>query len=171
MVQRMIIERDLPIPMEDGVVLRADAFRPDGASTYPVIMSMGPYGKGVRYQDAFAAQWQWLVTAHPEVGDGSGLEYLTWETVDPERWVRDGYAVVRVDSRGAGRSPGKLDCFSSREARDYFQAIEWAAAQPWCTGKVGLCGISYFAIPMVGGSPPATALGGHGAVGRCRRFL
>jgi predicted acyl esterase len=71
---------------------------------------------------------------------------LTWETVDPEVWVPWGYAVVRVDSRGAGRSPGLLDPFSPRETRDYYHAIEWAGTQPWSTGKVGLCGISYYAI-------------------------
>ncbi len=57
-----------------------------------------------------------------------------------------GYAVVRVDARGAGRSPGYLDPFSPREVRDYYQAIEWAGGQPWSNGKVGLCGISYYAI-------------------------
>jgi uncharacterized protein len=51
-----------------------------------------------------------------------------------------------VDSRGSGRSPGYLDGFSAREVRDYYEAIEWAAAQPWSTGRVGLCGISYYAI-------------------------
>ncbi|MBV9513826.1 MAG: CocE/NonD family hydrolase, partial [Mycobacteriaceae bacterium] len=54
--------------------------------------------------------------------------------------------VVRVDSRGAGRSPGYLDPFSPREVRDYFEAIEWAGRQSWSNGKVGLCGISYYAI-------------------------
>ena len=58
----------------------------------------------------------------------------------------DGYACVRVDSRGAGRSPGLLDPFSRRETQDLYECIEWAAAQPWSTGKVGLNGISYYAM-------------------------
>src|SRR6202034_1833790 len=56
------------------------------------------------------------------------------------------YVVSRVDSPGAGRSPGYLDIFSPRETRDYYECIEWAAAQPWCTGRVGLLGVSYYAI-------------------------
>src|SRR6202043_2247981 len=53
---------------------------------------------------------------------------------------------VRVDSRGAGRSPGVIDCWSPREAQDFHDCIEWAAAQSWCNGKVGLNGISYYAM-------------------------
>jgi predicted acyl esterase len=142
----MIIERDVAIPMDDGLRLRADVFRPEDASPVPVVMTLGPYGKGVRYQDGYRDQWEWLVGAHPHILEGSTRSFLTWETVDPELWVSWGYAVVRVDSRGAGRSPGVLDPFSPREVRDYHEAIEWAAAQSWSSGKVGLCGISYYAI-------------------------
>jgi uncharacterized protein len=66
--------------------------------------------------------------------------------VDPDKWVPDGYVCVRVDSRGCGRSPGYVDHFSPRETRDFYDCIEWAAAQPWSSGKVGLSGISYYAI-------------------------
>ena len=142
----MLIERDAQIPMNDGVVLRADVFRPRGDRKTPVIMTLGPYGKGVPYQDGYAPQWNWLIGAHPDLLEGSTRSYLIWETVDPEVWVPWGYAVVRVDARGAGRSPGLLDPLSPRETRDYYHAIEWAGTQPWSTGKVGLCGISYYAI-------------------------
>jgi putative CocE/NonD family hydrolase len=54
--------------------------------------------------------------------------------------------VVRVDSRGAGRSPGLLDLLSAREIRDYYLAIEWAGTRSWSSGRVGLCGISYYAM-------------------------
>jgi predicted acyl esterase len=60
--------------------------------------------------------------------------------------VPDGYVCVRVDSRGAGRSPGFLDPFSPRETRDLYDCIEWAGTQPWSNGRVGLAGISYYAI-------------------------
>ena len=43
----MHIDWDTPIRMEDGVVLRADVFRPAGAGKYPVILSYGPYAKGL----------------------------------------------------------------------------------------------------------------------------
>ena len=59
---------------------------------------------------------------------------------------RDGYACVRVDSRGAGRSPGFIDHFSPRETKDFYDCIEWAGVQPWSNGKVGLNGISYYGI-------------------------
>ena len=71
---------------------------------------------------------------------------MVWETVDPETWVSWDYVCMRVDSRGAGRSPGRLDILSPRETKDYYNAIEWAAVQPWANGKVGLNGISYYAI-------------------------
>ena len=71
---------------------------------------------------------------------------MNWETVTPEWWVPKGYAAVRVDGRGSGKSPGQCEPWSLAEAVDFYDAIEWAAAQPWCNGKVGLSGISYFAI-------------------------
>src|SRR3984885_6896887 len=142
----MIVERDLPVPMDDGQVLRADVYRPDADDPVPVIMTHGPYGKGVRYQEHYKPMWEWLIGKHPGLLPGSTRSYLTWETVDPEVWVPWGYAVVRVDSRGAGRSPGYLDIFSPRETRDYYECIEWAGTQPWSNGRVGLLGISYYAI-------------------------
>jgi uncharacterized protein len=140
------IDWDVPIAMDDGLLLRADVFRPAGDGRYPVIMTHGPYAKWLAFQDGFARQWAHLAAEHPDALAGSSNHYQNWETVDPEKWVPDGYAVIRVDSRGAGRSPGYLDIFSARETRDYYQCIEWAAAQPWCTGKVGLLGVSYYAI-------------------------
>jgi predicted acyl esterase len=153
----VLIERDVGIPMDDGAVLRADVFRPRDPEPVPVVMTLGPYGKGVPYQEGYKDQWEWLLAAHPDILEGSSRSYLTWETVDPEIWVPWGYAVVRVDSRGAGRSPGYLDLFSPRETRDYCEAIEWAGTQPWCNGRVGLCGISYYAINqwLVAGRQPS----------------
>jgi predicted acyl esterase len=145
-MDQMIVERDVPITMDDGLLLRADIFRPKGNYRCPVIMSLGVYGKGAPYRDAFKPAWDVLMSTKPEVLQGSTKEFMVWETVDPEIWVPWGYACIRIDSRGSGRSPGKLDCFSPREAKDYYDAIEWAADQPWSTGKVGLNGISYLAI-------------------------
>jgi predicted acyl esterase len=143
----MIVERDLPVPMDDGLILRADTFRPAGPGPFPVIMSIGPYGKSLPFQSEwFAARWERLLADHPEIADGSSCAHMNWETVDPERWIPHGYAVVRVDSRGAGRSPGLLDLLSPRETRDCYLAIEWAGTQDWSNGRVGLCGISYYAM-------------------------
>ena len=143
---KMIIERDLAITMTDGVKIRADVFRPPTDAKVPVIMSLGPYGKGIAYKDGYGPEWEWLISKHPEILEGSSGTQMVWETVDPERWVPDGYAVIRVDSRGTGRSPGLLDLYSPREVQDYYEAIEWAGTQPWSSGKVGLCGVSYYAI-------------------------
>jgi hypothetical protein len=142
----MRIDWDVPIPMDDGIVLRADVYRPPGAGRFPAILSYGPYGKGLLFQDLYADQWRLMVEAFPEVMANSTCKYQNWEVVDPERWVPDGYACVRVDSRGAGRSPGVLDIWSPRETRDLHDCIEWAARQPWSCGKVGLNGISYYGM-------------------------
>ncbi|KAI1198078.1 peptidase S15 [Nemania serpens] len=144
-MDQMIIERDVAIPSDD-ISLRADVYRPKDSKPAPVIMTMGPYGKGVEYKTGFAPQWKWFITTHPNVLPGSTRSFMTWETVDPETWVPWGYVVVRVDSRGAGRTPGYLDILSPRETKDYYNAIEWAGTQPWSNGKVGLNGISYYAI-------------------------
>ena len=143
----MIVQRDLPVPMDDGLVLRADVFRPAEPGPFPVIMSLGPYGKGLPFQaEWFAARWERLLAGHPEITDGSSCIHMNWETIDPEQWIPHGYAVIRVDSRGAGRSPGLLDLLSAREIRDYYLAIEWAGTRSWSSGRVGLCGISYYAM-------------------------
>jgi uncharacterized protein len=142
----MRIDWDVPIPMDDGIVLRADVFRPVGDGRYPVILSHGPYGKGLAFQDGYPSAWERMASAHPDVTAGSSNKYQNWEAVDPEKWVPDGYACVRVDSRGTGRSPGRIDPFSPRETRDFHDCIEWAGVQPWSNGKVGLNGISYYAI-------------------------
>jgi predicted acyl esterase len=142
----MQIDWDAPITTDDGMVLRADVFRPLGEGRYPVILSYGPYAKGLHFEAGYKLNWARLVQAAPEVLEGSSNKYQNWELVDPEKWVPDGYICVRVDSRGAGRSPGVLDCWSPREARDFYDCIEWAGTQPWSNGKVGINGISYYAM-------------------------
>lgn len=142
----MRIDWDVPVEMDDGLVLRADVYRPVIDARYPVIMTSGPYGKWLHFEDLYADQWQRMCDEHPEVAANSTNKYQNWEVVDPEKWVRDEYVVVRVDSRGAGRSPGILDLWSLREARDFHDAIEWAADQAWSNGKIGLNGISYYAM-------------------------
>ncbi len=141
----MRIEWDVPIAMDDGLVLRADIFLPQETGRYPAILTYGPYGKGLAFQDGYKTAWEIMARENPDVLAGSSNRYQNWEVVDPEKWVPDGYAVVRVDSRGAGRSPGYLCHNNARETRDIHLCVEWAAAQPWCTGKVGMNGISYYA--------------------------
>ena len=142
----MQIEWDVAIAMDDGIFLRADVFRPVGQGKYPVILSYGPYAKGLSFQEGYKGNWARLIKAAPEVLAGSTNKYQNWELVDPERWVPDGYACVRINSRGAGRSPGLLDVWSPRETLDLYQCVEWAGTQSWSSGRVGINGISYYAI-------------------------
>ena len=133
------------ITMDDGLVLRADVYRPVEDVRCPVILTYGIYAKGLAYQDGYPMQWEKMVADHPEILVGSTNKYQNWETTDPERWVPHGYAVVRVDSRGAGWSPGFMDPGCPKEIEDLYQCIEWAGTQPWSNGKVGMLGISYYA--------------------------
>jgi predicted acyl esterase len=142
----MRIDWNAPITMDDGLVLRADVYRPIPEGKYPAILSYGPYAKGLAFQDGYPDQWERMVAQHPDVAAGSSNKYQSWEVVDPEKWVPEGYVCVRVDSRGAGCSPGHIDHFSPRETKDFYHCIEWAGVQPWSSGKVGLNGISYYAI-------------------------
>ena len=142
----MRIDYDVPVAMDDGLVLRADVFRPQAEGRYPVILSYGPYAKGLAFQDGYPSAWQRMITEHPDVAYGSSNVHQSWEVVDPEKWVPEGYVCVRVDSRGAGRSPGYIDHFSPRETADFYDCIAWAGVQSWSNGKVGLSGISYYGI-------------------------
>src|SRR3989475_8633187 len=141
----MRIDWDVPIKMDDGLVLRADVYRPEREGRFPGILSYRPHAKGLAFQDGYPSAWQRMVAAHPDVACGATNKYQNWEVVDPEKWVPDGYACVRVDSRGAGRSPGYICHNNARGTRDIHRCVEWAAAQPWCSGKVGMNGISYYA--------------------------
>jgi hypothetical protein len=80
----MQIDWDVGIPMEDGIVLRADIFRPIDAGQYPVILSYGPYGKGLAFQEGFSGGWDRLVAAFPEVAEGTSNTYANFDVVDPE---------------------------------------------------------------------------------------
>src|SRR4029079_7208153 len=141
----MQIDWDMPITMDDGLVLRCDVFRPLKKGRYPVLLSYGPYGKWLHFEDGYKTAWDRMALKHPDVMAGSTNKYQSWEVCDPEKWVPDGYVCVRADSRGCGRSPGYVEHWSPRETKDFHECIEWAGTQPWSNGKVGLSGISYYA--------------------------
>ncbi|MDP6173396.1 MAG: CocE/NonD family hydrolase, partial [Rhodospirillales bacterium] len=127
----LLVERDVEVPMRDGLNLKSDIFRPDDNGKFPVIMTLGPYPKN----------------EHSDYGAGAEekSQYMTWETANPEWWVPRGYVEINVDARGSGVSPGFCDILSPQETEDYYDAIEWAARQAWCDGNIGLMGISYYA--------------------------
>jgi uncharacterized protein len=132
-IHPIVVDKDVDVPMRDGLVLKADVFRPYGDGKFPAILNLGPYQKDK----------PWNV---PDTLEEKPNEWMNWETVNPQWWVPRGYAAVRLDGRGSGKSPGQCEPWSAAEAADFHDAIEWAAAQPWCNGKVGLLGISYYAI-------------------------
>ena len=142
----MRIDWDVPVTVGDGLVLRADVYRPVEDGQYGVLLSYGPYAKGLSFQEGYPSAWERMVADHPDVAAGSTNKYQNWEVADPEKWVPSGYACVRVDARGTGRSPGVIDHFSARETQDLYECIEWAGTQPWSNGRVGLSGISYYAM-------------------------
>ena len=108
-----VVQRDVAVAMRDGVVLRADLHRPALAARYPTLVHRTPYGKA---------------------------ETSAGELV--RKAVARGYAVVVQDVRGRYASDGVFRAYE-QEGRDGFDTIEWAAAQPWSTGKVGTFGLSY----------------------------
>src|SRR5262245_59684141 len=121
----MRIDWDAAIHMDDRVVLRADGVRPTDDGQDPVIANYVPYAKGLAFQEGYKSAWLRMTSAYPETAEGSSNKYQNWELVDPEKWVPDGYAIVRVDSRGAGRSPGYLEVWSPREAKDRYGCVAW----------------------------------------------
>jgi len=135
--------KEVRIPMSDGSYLAANLYRPDSEGQFPVLMTMCPYGKDVHFSQ-FAPINPTIVKEYSHLQDKGPL--LSWEAPNPEFWVPQGYAVLRIDERGIGNSPGKLDILSESLKRDYYDAIEWAGNQSWCNGKVGLIGISYLAM-------------------------
>jgi hypothetical protein len=76
-MEQMIFERDVPIP-SDGINLRADVFRPQSTKRVPVIMTMGPYVKGVEYKTGYSAPWNWLISTQPDILPGSTRSFMTF---------------------------------------------------------------------------------------------
>jgi putative CocE/NonD family hydrolase len=113
---KIIVEKDVAVPMRDGCVLRADLFRPDTPEKLPVIINRTPYNKALPMVFAL--------------------------TMDSIRAAAAGYNVLVQDCRGRFASDGVFNCFTD-EARDGYDTIEWAARQPWSDGNVGMYGASY----------------------------
>jgi predicted acyl esterase len=130
---KLIVEKDVVIPLRDGGILYADVYRPDGgAERFPAIMNLGPYQKDKL----------WIP---PDDLEEKANPYMAWETANPMWWCPRGYACVRVDARGSGKSPGRSDPSSYQEGVDFYDAIEWIAKRGWCSGNIGTLGISYHA--------------------------
>jgi putative CocE/NonD family hydrolase len=114
----VIVERNVVVPMRDGMLLRADVYRPDGDAPAPAILGRTPYDRT-------------FGPTPPSI-------------VDPERAVAAGIALVCMDVRGQHGSDGEFHPFRA-EGADGYDSVEWVAAQDWCDGAVAMAGRSYAA--------------------------
>jgi uncharacterized protein len=117
-------EDDLPVPMRDGTELMADVYRPTVDGSYPVLIAASPYPRQIQ-------------------NIGAPLGFV--EAGQSDFFVPRGYVHVIANCRGTGGSGGVYGYSDSQERRDMHDLVEWAAAQPWSDGNVGMIGISYFA--------------------------
>ena len=141
----LVVEKDFAIRMRDGATLYADVYRPKANGRFPAIVNISAYQKD-------------KVWVPPADLEEPANPYMSWETVNPTWWVPRGYACVRVDTRGAGKSPGLSDPGGFQETFDFYDSIEWVAKQKWCSGRVGTAGISYHATTqwrVAGLRPPS----------------
>ncbi|HEX2240718.1 MAG TPA: CocE/NonD family hydrolase [Actinomycetota bacterium] len=126
-------------PSEDGTMLHADVLRPahlsEKAKT-PVILSIGPYFGSGGSLDSYDPDAQGPIDRFRDLWEGGDI-------------FKRGYTWVQVDSRGFGSSGGCTDYGGPGEQMDVKAAVEWAATQPWSTGKVGMWGKSYDAWTQV----------------------
>ena len=108
-------------PMRDGVRLATEVYLPPGDGPFPVILQRTPYNR-----------------RSPAPGTDC-------DTAAGRYFAERGYATLNQDTRGRYRSEGEFDAMR-QEARDGYDAVEWAAAQPWSNGKVGMIGGSYVGL-------------------------
>jgi uncharacterized protein len=141
--------RDVKIPLRNGSFVYADVYRPDSDEPVPVIMNCGVYGRAFVHHSICSeqdAEHHETMEERYFLGNPDGYEYENHESINTATWIPRGYALVRVDSPGAGKSPGTLGIWGIEEAEAFYDAIEWAGVQPWSNGNVGLWGMSYYAV-------------------------
>jgi predicted acyl esterase len=137
------LERDVAVVMRDGVRLFANSYRPDNRAPHPVVLSVTPYGKD-KTPDRFGMLFMRL--SGVKFGRLDCSRFTGFESPDPVFWTNAGYNVVQADVRGMNKSEGRVGVLTPTDAQDYADLIEWCAHQPWSTGGVGLCGVSYLAM-------------------------
>lgn len=134
----LLIERNVQVPMRDGIRIFVDIYRPADApdADLPILLGWSPYGK----HGLSGSLW-------PPAGVQPGWisRFTAFEAPDPAFWCPRGYAVVFADPRGAWLSEGDLRHNGIGEGEDCFDCIEWLAALGWTNGKVGMTGVSYLA--------------------------
>lgn len=165
----ILCEYDVKIPMKEGFSLTANVFRSKSSAAsgekVPVIMCAHPYDNhlipalGKTPMNGPPQQYRLI----PQHGTPAFSTLTSWESPDPNFWVPAGYAVVNLNLPGFANSEGAPSIFSSDQGKCYYEAIEWIAKRPWCTGAIGLNGVSFLAISQYhvaacqayGGAPPS----------------
>ncbi len=125
---KMVREDDIAVPTRDGTVLQADVYRPEAQGRFPVLVSASCYPRQI--QDL-----------------GAPMGFI--EAGASDFFVPRGYGHVIANVRGTGGSGGTFTFFDQTEREDMYDLVEWAAAQPWSDGNVGMIGISYFAMTQL----------------------
>ncbi|WP_039043727.1 CocE/NonD family hydrolase [Sporosarcina sp. ZBG7A] len=120
--QQVIIDREVPSKMRDGVTLYANIYRPSGDGIYPVVLTRLPYNKN--------------------------LPDFSHRYIDPIRIALSGYVVIIQDVRGRFASEGEFAPFI-QEFEDGYDTVEWAAKLPYSNGKVGMFGLSYYGFTQL----------------------
>jgi putative CocE/NonD family hydrolase len=133
----IVAERDVKIPMSDGIKIDCDIFRPDARGKFPAILGVHPFDKPSQ--------------SAPTMPKGFYLLNGSIEAGDINFYVRRGYAQVIANVRGTGKSEGPFLNRGPREVEDTCEIINWVASQPWCDGNIGMFGVSYFAITQLQG--------------------
>ena len=157
---------DVRIPTRDPQVqLIADLFLPIAPGRFPVVLSATKYGKAFGRGCACTPQ----AALDSEKAEDDWYEYEPGPNTKPRPpnevsvmpnsvdWASQGYALLRIDGRGSCKTPGLLHPYSAQEAEDNYDAIEWAATQPWSNGNVGMWGLSFTAasqLPVASLQPP-----------------
>ena len=152
----VLVQSDVRIPMRDGIELSAEIFRPDTTESCPAILSIHCYSQAAQLGPIRPNSFSSFVHLHPNEERGRG----SLEAGDPQFYVRRGYVHVVANVRGTGKSGGTYNWLGPQEVQDACEVIEWMAKQDWCTGKVGMFGVSYFAIiqfMVAGMNPPSLA--------------
>jgi len=142
------VDHDQPVTTRDGTILRVNVHRPTADGPHPVVLCAHPYGKDALPRRTRSGRYRisFQFRALRQTGPMRFSSLTSWEAPDPAWWVEQGYVVVNCDLRGAGTSDGTGALMSPQEGEDVYDLVEWAGAQPWSTGAVGMLGVSYLAI-------------------------
>jgi predicted acyl esterase len=137
----MKVEKGVTVTMRDGVKISLCVYRPDGPGPFPTLFAASPY----QY----------------EMDEVPAYPLFLWRETGPVEWyAAQGYAYVHADVRGSGQSEGEFSFMGLDEQQDYLELIAWIVKQPWCNGRIGGIGQSYYAMAqwlMATYAPPGLA--------------